>query len=218
MNIEVYSDGSATTNDKPGGYGWVMVVDGTKHSEGSGHMELASNNDAELEAATRGLQAANWHISIQSYIPPEGHTVTLVSDSQLVLGWVSGKYSFRQENKMDKFKELQLFVQTMNVQTRWIRGHSGDEHNERCDKLANEARTGIERKEKKKRSPKEHKVSINYRVTADRDLISNFMNEAIRHASSVYFVGSNSWTIMVVDKLTELMDNGNYFTIEKEEV
>ena len=31
----------------------------------------------------------------------------------------------------------------MNVKTQWIRGHSGDPWNERCDKLANHARKDL---------------------------------------------------------------------------
>lgn len=146
MHIEVYTDGSATTNDKPGGYGWVMVHDGVKYSEGSGHMEKASNNDAELEAAIQGLSAAVLYINTCSTIPGEGWQLTLVSDSQLILGWADGTYAFRQLDKIEKFKTLQLLVQNYHVNVRWVKGHDGDEHNERCDKLANAARTGEQMK------------------------------------------------------------------------
>ena len=148
MNIEVYSDGSATTKDKPGGYGYVILINNEKVTEGSGYMDNATNNDAELEAALQGLKAAH-HLSLNppaSYMPgifepPKITTVTLVSDSQLVLGWVSGKYAFRQQDKINKYKELMLFVKMLDVKTRWVAGHTGQEHNERCDELANAART-----------------------------------------------------------------------------
>lgn len=149
MLLEVYTDGSATTNDKPGGWAYVIVANGTKYSEGSGHMERASNNDAELEAAIQGLRAAK-ELSQEpvkeedANIPIE---VTLVSDSQLILGWANGSYKFRQADKMDKYKTLQLYVANMGVKTRWVEGHSGEEHNERCDELANKARLGLERLE-----------------------------------------------------------------------
>lgn len=149
MLLEVYTDGSATTNDKPGGWAYVIVANGTKYSEGSGHMEKASNNDAELEAAIQGLRAAK-ELSQEpvkeedANIPIE---VTLVSDSQLILGWANGSYKFRQADKMDKYKTLQLYVANMSVKTRWVEGHSGEEHNERCDELANKARLGLERLE-----------------------------------------------------------------------
>jgi len=149
MHIEVYSDGSATTADKPGGYGWVMCVDGKKYLEGNGHMTLASNNDAELEAAIQGLLAAKLLVPTLEEMALHNVRVTLVSDSQLVLGWASGRYTFRQANKMDKYKHLQFLVHAMNVDTRWVAGHTGDEHNERCDTLANEARLGVQKKVEK---------------------------------------------------------------------
>ena len=138
MHIDVYTDGSATTADKPGGYGYVITTDGNKHSEGSGHMPLASNNDAELQAAIEGLKAAR--LLVETYKA----SITLVSDSQIILGWASGKYAFRQQDKIEKYKEFQLLINLMHVKTRWVEGHTGDEHNERCDKLANAARKLID--------------------------------------------------------------------------
>lgn len=156
MHIEVYTDGSATTNDKPGGYGYVICIDGEKRSEGSGHMDNASNNDAELEAAIQGLDEARRRIAeirttiqINDILIKSQIKVTLVSDSQLILGWATGKYSFRQQDKMDKYTHLQLLVKIMNVDTRWVEGHSGDEHNERCDHLANQARLNLQKQAEK---------------------------------------------------------------------
>lgn len=134
MVIEVYTDGSATIATKPGGYGWVIVVDGTKHSEGNGHLEFATNNDAELEAAIQGLAAA---FKLYMVEKPTVLDVTLVSDSQIVLNWASGAHRFKQAAKMNKYNALRALVTKMLVKTRWVEGHSGDEHNERCDKLAN---------------------------------------------------------------------------------
>lgn len=155
MQIDVYTDGSATTKDKPGGYGYVIVIDGFKHSEGNGHMAGASNNDAEMEAAIQGLAAAlkytktlqgeDFDRGDQSMTP----TVTLCSDSQLALGWANGSYRFKQQDKIAKYQQLQFLVKRLNVKTKWIEGHSGHEHNERCDKLANEARLGVQKKKEK---------------------------------------------------------------------
>lgn len=159
MLIEVYSDGSATSEGKPGGYGWVLVVDGHKVDQGNGHMESASNNDAELSAAIYGLVAAMKYGFKDTVIEfgcpsfPNHIEVTLVSDSKLILGWASGEFKFKQLDKIHKYDTLQKLVKTMNVQTRWVKGHTGDTYNELCDKLANAARlklsSEIETKEKK---------------------------------------------------------------------
>lgn len=139
MKIEIYSDGSATIATKPGGYGYVVVIDGQKVDEGFGHMEKATNNDAELEAAIQGL-AKVLKMRIDGTIPIGTHEVTLVSDSQIVLGWASGAQRFKQQHKIAKYNQLMHVVRKLNAKTRWVQGHSGDEHNERCDKLANKGR------------------------------------------------------------------------------
>ena len=167
MIIDVFSDGSAQTKDKPGGWAWVLVVNGMKHSEGSGHVEKATNNDMELESSIQGLAAALKIINIAKenskcgdyaltptgdYIPT--YTVTLVSDSQIVLGWASGTYKFKQLDKIEKYEQLRFVMKRLNAKTRWVKGHSGDEHNERCDKLAKDARKGITTKDLDNSGPK----------------------------------------------------------------
>ena len=152
MKIEIYADGSGQTSNTDGGYGWVMVVDGVVHSEGSGHVSNATNNDMELEGAIQGLEAVDKHLwtlpatqlnAILFDTPLPGRDVVLVSDSQIVLGWASGEYQFKQENKIDKYKQLKFLMNKLNAQTRWVKGHSGDVHNERCDQLASNARKGV---------------------------------------------------------------------------
>lgn len=159
MKIEVYSDGSATIATKPGGYGYVVCFDGVKVSEGNGHMEKATNNDAELEAAIQGLA---WVLKsrIEGKLPIEAHDVYLVSDSQIVLGWVDGTNKFKQKHKMNKYLQLQHVVKKLNVKTRWVEGHSGDEHNERCDALANEARKMYDIPKEKTIKVKQNRVTL----------------------------------------------------------
>lgn len=147
MRIEIYTDGSATTADKPGGWAYVFVIDGKKHAECAGHMAGASNNDAEMEAAIQGLAAALKYINTEGL--GSGLDVTLCSDSELIIGWTNGRYRFKQQNKIKKYEQLQFLAKRLNVKTRWVKGHAGDEHNERCDKLANAARRGVTRTQEK---------------------------------------------------------------------
>lgn len=143
MKIEVYSDGSATTSDKAGGWGSVIVVDGNLHKELAGHLESATNNDAELFAAIRGLDTALEFIAGDLGSFDIETEVVLISDSEIILNWANGKYRFKQLDKMPLYDHLRRLVKKMNVKTQWVRGHSGDLWNERCDKLANNARKGI---------------------------------------------------------------------------
>lgn len=139
MHIEVYSDGSGMTKKTPGGYGFVVVVEGIEEYEGNGYLEFATNNDCELAGAIEGLYSLSNYLAGIEY--PEEHVeVTLVSDSQIILNWANGTNDFKQLDKMDKYDKLMGLMRTFNVRTRWVKGHAGNEHNERCDKLANAAR------------------------------------------------------------------------------
>jgi len=139
MKICVYSDGSATTGDKPGGWGSVIVIDDVCHKELSGYLENSTNNDAELLAAIHGLEWVyrNLHAHPDRSVKLE---VTLISDSQIILNWANGSFRFKQEQKLHLYEKIRSLVQAMNVRTQWVKGHSGDRWNERCDKLANNAR------------------------------------------------------------------------------
>lgn len=134
MIVEVYTDGSGTKATLPGGYGWVILEDGVKKYEGSGHLLLGTNNDCELQGAISGLDFA------ASKYTKEQATVYLVSDSQIILGWANGRFEFKQEDKYATYEQLKALVLKLGVRTKWVRGHDGNEHNERCDKLANAAR------------------------------------------------------------------------------
>jgi len=144
--IEVFTDGSATSEGKPGGYGWVLLVDNEKVDHGSGYMESASNNDSELEASVRGLAAVMKYC--MKYFELEGGApfpsfmfdITLVSDSKLILGWASGQYKFKQVNKLPRYNILRHLIVSMGVKTQWVKGHSGHHWNDMCDRLANQAR------------------------------------------------------------------------------
>jgi ribonuclease HI len=167
MEIEVYTDGSATIASKPGGFGWVLVIDGIKHSEGNGHIPRATNNDAEMEAAIHGLAAVLKFVSEQpDHIRPSV-SVTLCSDSQITLGWANGSYRFKQQAKYHRFEILKHLVARLKAKTKWVRGHSGHEWNERCDVLANLGRNNlapehgiIKRRRSKKKSIGKEKGQI----------------------------------------------------------
>jgi ribonuclease HI len=143
MLLEVFSDGSATTGDKPGGYGFVICISGVKVAEGSGHIPKATNNVAEITAAIAGLEYISTHD-----IPGVGELdtvleIVLVSDSKLVLGYATGEYQCKAMHLLPLMLRLRKVYRQLNATTRWVRGHTGDEHNERCDVLAKAAREQV---------------------------------------------------------------------------
>lgn len=130
--IIIYTDGAAKGNPGNGGYGTVMLS-GKFRKEISEGYKLTTNNRMELLAVIIGLEA----------LKTINNNVTVFSDSRYVVdsiekGWV---FSWVNKNfKGKKNKDLWLrYLKTQerqNVKLKWIKGHSGNTENERCDKLA----------------------------------------------------------------------------------
>ncbi len=137
--IEIYADGSGNTLASDGGYGWRIVVDDVVLEDGSGYLPQATNNIAELTAAIEGLKR------VEAIIIQNGWQlakVVLVSDSQLCLGYASDKWRCKAEHLRPLKTELTQIYSRLDADTRWVKGHAGDKHNEAVDKLAGEARKG----------------------------------------------------------------------------
>jgi ribonuclease HI len=155
MLIEIFCDGSS--DGKSGGMaGWayVICVDGVKVAEGAGQVSNASNNVAEVVGAIRGLDhVATTDITgctLHGDTEADGRVagtdsepkVVLISDSQLTLRWATGEYRCKKWHLIPYVIELRKALERLKATTRWVRGHSGNEHNERCDVLAKAAREG----------------------------------------------------------------------------
>ena len=136
--ISIYCDGSSSgKSDKPGGWAWIIVVDGRDFRCGSGGEPKTTNNRMEMRAALEGLL----YLKTRSGLHLEDHTIEVVSDSQVTLGLMSGKHT--PSANTDLAVPLTELAAQLGARGRWVRGHCGDIHNERCDRLAKIAKKKI---------------------------------------------------------------------------
>lgn len=140
-DLDIYTDGSGTTGN-PGGWAFVAVrEDGTLWHEEWGAWQLATNNQMELLAICRALEWA-----------PTTYTVTVWSDSEYAVqtfgrnaarwaqnGWVTRSGGAVKNQELIQ-RGLLALPRHSNVSFRWLKGHDGNQWNERADRLAGEAR------------------------------------------------------------------------------
>lgn len=130
--IEVYTDGAASGNPGPGGFGVVMKYKDQRREISQGY-RLTTNNRMELLSVIVALEA----------LKKEGSNVVVYSDSKYVvdsinLGWVHGwvKKDFKDKANPDLWKRFLLIYKKHNVKFVWVKGHANNVENNRCDELA----------------------------------------------------------------------------------
>ena len=133
MQITIYTDGSAKGNPGPGGYGVVLMSkDGYRKEVAKGY-RMTTNNRMELLSVIVALEM----------LKSKPMCVTIFSDSKYVVdavekGWVFSweKKYFDKKKNPDLWKRFLLIYRQHNVRFVWVKGHSDNLENERCDKLA----------------------------------------------------------------------------------
>ena len=133
--IKLYTDGAASGNPGPGGYGAILRYNAHEKELSEG-FRLTTNNRMELLAVIRGLQA----------LKKAGMPVTVYSDSSYVVnaiekGWLANwqRIAFKGKKNVDLWKELIPLLKLHKVKFVWVKGHAGHPENERCDQLAVDA-------------------------------------------------------------------------------
>jgi ribonuclease HI len=131
--LSIYGDGSSTgRSDGPGGWAFVVTVDGRPRRAAYGGDPLTTNNRMEIRALIEGLKAVEREFAAQA---TGGYVIELVSDSQLALGMASG--AFNPTKNIDLVEELRALVLKLKIKRfRWVKGHAGHPLNERVDRLA----------------------------------------------------------------------------------
>ncbi|MES2984128.1 MAG: ribonuclease HI [Pseudomonadota bacterium] len=133
--VTIYTDGACSGNPGPGGWAALLMFGETKR-EISGGEPNTTNNRMELQATIEGLKLLK-----------EPCDVAIFTDSKYVLQgfteWLPGwkrKGWKTADNKPVKNVDLwQALVENAaqhKITWQWVKGHSGDKHNDRVDALA----------------------------------------------------------------------------------
>ena len=130
----IYTDGACSGNPGPGGWAAILSCMG-REKELSGGERETTNNRMELRAVIEALSALK-----------EPCEVELWTDSQYIAraineGWLAGwkrRGWRRKEGELknpELWQRLDALLGEHKVTVNWLRGHDGQEQNERCDAL-----------------------------------------------------------------------------------
>lgn len=132
----VFTDGAATPNPGPGGWGAVYVVDNKIIAQQHGHEAHTSNNRMELAALIAACKMV-----------PRDKKATIYTDSQLCVNtinvWAKSWEAKGWKKKGGEIKNLEmvqelyeLFHKHPGLKLEWIKAHNGNRWNEYADSLA----------------------------------------------------------------------------------
>ncbi len=137
--VEIWTDGGCKPNPGPGGWGAILRYKGVE-KELTGGERATTNNRMEMTAAASALEALK-----------KPSKVVLHTDSEYVkngitrwmTGWVRKNWRSATGDpvkNMDLWQRILDAAKPHEVEWKWVRGHAGNEMNERADRLATAAR------------------------------------------------------------------------------
>ena len=135
-SVKIYTDGACSGNPGPGGYAAIIIFK-DKEKEISGGKVDTTNNQMELMAAIKGLEALKEPCSVELY-----------SDSSYLVnaylnGWITSwkKNGWKNASKKpvknrELWERLEELGKMHNIQYIKVKGHSDNVYNNRCDEMA----------------------------------------------------------------------------------
>ncbi len=138
--VLLFSDGSSLGNPGPGGYCAILKYKENEKIVSGGEPET-TNNRMELKAVIEGLKLLK-----------EPCHVIITSDSSYVVkainewlkNWI--RKDFKNVKNPDLWREYLEVARPHRIKAVWVRGHNGHLENEKCDKIARQEATTIQKR------------------------------------------------------------------------
>ena len=135
-NVDLYTDGACSGNPGVGGWAAVLIYKG-KQKELSGGERETTNNRMELTAVIRGLEALKEKCNVTIY-SDSAYVVNAINNDWITNWQLNGWKNSAKDDVSNKDlweKLLDLLASHPSVFVK-VKGHSTNELNNLCDKLA----------------------------------------------------------------------------------
>ncbi len=138
MEFEIWTDGACAGNPGPGGYGIIFKCNGSSW-EKAGGFKLTTNNRMEIMAAIVALETLSSKSKVMVYTDSK-----YLVDS-IMKGWAKKwkskgwQQKGRKRLNYDLWDRLLGLCERHQIKFEWVKGHTANVENERCDQLAESA-------------------------------------------------------------------------------
>jgi ribonuclease HI len=133
--VVVHTDGGCHGNPGPGGWAAVLRY-GRQELEVGGGDPDTTNNRMELSAAIGALSALNQSCQVELHTDSQYLRKGI---TEWIHGWKRKGWRTAEGEPVkneDLWRRLDELVARHTVEWRWVKGHAGNELNERCDRRA----------------------------------------------------------------------------------
>lgn len=134
--VQIYTDGACSGNPGPGGYAAILICDGIE-KEIYGAEKETTNNRMELLAGIKALSILKTSCEVDIY--SDSSYVVNCFNENWIYAWKKNGWSKAKGEELknvDLLKELYELCQKHKVTWHKVKGHSDNEYNNRCDRLA----------------------------------------------------------------------------------
>ena len=137
--VIIYTDGACSGNPGPGGWGAILQY-GANTREISGFERETTNQRMELTAAAEALSALKEPCLVDLY-SDSAYLINAFQQNWLGRWQQNGWLNAKKKPVENQDLWLSLLDLTSRHQIKWlkVKGHSGQELNEKCDELARKA-------------------------------------------------------------------------------
>ena len=140
--VTLYTDGSCLQNPGPGG--WAAILQWRDEERKlSGSAPDSTNNRMELQAAIEGLLALKRPMAVDLFTDS---TYVMKGVTEWMPRWKANGWrtaAKKPVQNQDLWQELDAALGAHDISWHWVKGHAGNDLNERCDQLARAAATAL---------------------------------------------------------------------------
>ena len=160
-SIHIYTDGGCSGNPGPGGWAYLIIRNGEcgvgSGEGGRGEPILIAENWGAEKSTTNNrmeLQAVISALEVLENLDKKMENITVYTDSQYVQKgmslWIKDWKSKRWKTSgkepvknQELWQRLDALAGGFSINWVWVKGHAGNEYNERCDALTQKAIASI---------------------------------------------------------------------------